>query len=88
MPSQQSRDLFLQLKSDFGHLPRWEAFTREHDFEGMSEHEAVHYLCYLLAAFPHVRVRHFCRCGKRFYVYEPTKHPAVEQPGVSADHAV
>src|SRR5438270_3722782 len=56
MPIQEQRALFSTLKEAFGDLGCWRVLTNGQDFDAMSEHEAKHYLFFLLAAFPDVRV--------------------------------
>jgi hypothetical protein len=83
MPTQQQRVLFSMLRDDFSYLGCWKPLTNGQDFDAMSDHEAMHYLGFLLAAFPDVRVPVSCRCGKPFHLYEPAKSPAEDQPGSS-----
>ncbi len=86
MPTRPQRALFNRLQNSFGRLGCWKALTNGQDFDAMSEHQAVHYLGYLLAAFPDLRIAATCHCGKRFYEYEHVKNPGGE-PG-SHEHTV
>jgi len=83
MPTQQQCELFSKLRDDFSHLGCWKPLTNGQDFDAMSEHEAKHYLFFLLAAFPNVRVPLPCYCGKPLFFYEPAKSPVEDQPGSS-----
>lgn len=87
MPTQDQRVLFTRLKNDFSHLGCWKALTNGQTFDEMSNHEALHYLGYLLAAFPDVRITNVCKCGKRFHEYEHANAPAGDQPGAH-EHTV
>jgi len=86
MPTQKQRELFSMLRKDFSFLGCWKPLTNGQDFEAMSEHEAMHYLGFLVAAFPAVRYPAPCHdCGKPFHFYEPAKSPVEDQPGSSTD---
>lgn len=85
MPIQEQRALFSTLREAFGDLGCWTALTKGQDFEAMSSHKAMHYLGFLLAAFPNVRIAAPCRCGKPFHYYERAKSPVEGQPGNSTD---
>jgi hypothetical protein len=73
--------LFSMLKRDFS----WNALTDGQDLEAMSDHEAKHYLAFLLAAFPNLRIPISCSCGMPYQYYQHAKSPAESQPGSSTD---
>jgi hypothetical protein len=85
MPTQQQRVIFSMLRDDFGHIGCWKSLTDGQNFEAMSDDEAMHYLGFLLAAFPDVRCPTRCDCGMPFHYYEHAKSPAEDQPGHSTD---
>jgi hypothetical protein len=88
MPTQKQRALFSMLRKDFSFLGCWKPLTNGQDFDAMSDHEAMHYLGFLVAAFPAVRYPASCHhCGKPFHYYEPAKSPVDDQPGSSTDPA-
>lgn len=85
MPSKQQRELFTTLRSTFSVLGCWKALTKYQDFDAMSDHEAMHYLGVLLAAFPDIRIASLCICGKPFHEYAFAKSPTGDQSGPSAN---
>jgi hypothetical protein len=85
MPTQQQRKLFSNLKQAFSHIGCWKTLMAGQDFEAMSEHKAMHYLGFLVAAFSHIRIPAICECGKPFHFYENANNPVEDQPGSSTD---
>lgn|GEM_PF-6525567 len=77
--------IFSKLRDDFGHIGCWRMLTKGQDFDAMSDHEAIHYLGFLVAAFPDVRNPVLCDCGMPFHYYEHAKSPVEDQPGSSTD---
>jgi hypothetical protein len=85
MPTQQQLMIFWKLRHDFSHIRSWKPLTNGPDFEAMPEHEAMHYLGFLIAALLGTWIPASCQCGKPFHFYERAKSPVEDQPGSSTD---
>jgi hypothetical protein len=80
MPKASQLQLYARLARNYRTTSIWKEYAEGRSFSEMGQHEAAHFLCFLLFRLKAIAIPGLCYCGQPFDALLEPKNPAV-RPG-------